>query len=227
AALLFTRGAQTRNIWFYDMAHDGFSLDDKRVKVRENDIDDILDCWRKRFDKSFIGSRDSRIGELRKALAPLKEKRLELHREIDEFTFFKTLTDNMPGFHPAFGAPLIRPRDEEFDPNRLDNAQRGLAALEATIKPLQDELNQLTRQFWVTKEQVKANKYDLSASRYRQVETDGAYYADPSEIIDRLLELDEVMKFDLLTLKSEIDPSFFGNNPVSEREADDEADTPF
>jgi hypothetical protein len=29
AVLFFTRGAQTRNIWFYDMAHDGFSLDEK------------------------------------------------------------------------------------------------------------------------------------------------------------------------------------------------------
>jgi type I restriction enzyme M protein len=38
AVLFFTRGAQTKDIWFYDMAQDGFSLDDKRVKVEENDI---------------------------------------------------------------------------------------------------------------------------------------------------------------------------------------------
>ena len=31
-----------------------------------------------------------------------------------------------------------------------------------------DQIDQHTRQFWVTKEQVKANKYDLSVSRYRQ-----------------------------------------------------------
>ena len=47
------------------------------------------------------------------------------------------------------------------------------------MTPLQTEINQLTRQFWVTKEQVKANKYDLSASRYRQVEQDEEYYEEP------------------------------------------------
>jgi hypothetical protein len=40
------------------------------------------------------------------------------------------------------------------------------------MAPLRAEIDQLNRQFWVTKAQVKANKYDLSASRYRQVEQD-------------------------------------------------------
>jgi type I restriction enzyme M protein len=57
AVLLFTRGAQTKDIWFYDMAHDGFSLDDKRVKVGENDIPDILGCWKNRFDSKFVEER--------------------------------------------------------------------------------------------------------------------------------------------------------------------------
>src|SRR5262249_13110731 len=42
AVLLFTRGATTDRIWFYDMEHDGFSLDDKRQPVPQNDIPDIL-----------------------------------------------------------------------------------------------------------------------------------------------------------------------------------------
>ena len=33
AVLLFTKGASTENVWFYDMEHDGFSLDDKRQRV--------------------------------------------------------------------------------------------------------------------------------------------------------------------------------------------------
>ncbi|MEI7989447.1 MAG: class I SAM-dependent DNA methyltransferase, partial [Chloroflexota bacterium] len=41
AVLLFTRGAKTEKIWFYDMASDGFSLDDKRLPGAENDIPDI------------------------------------------------------------------------------------------------------------------------------------------------------------------------------------------
>ena len=49
AVLLFTRGAKTDRIWFYDMAQDGVSLDDKRVPVAENDIPDVVNCWQKRF----------------------------------------------------------------------------------------------------------------------------------------------------------------------------------
>ena len=49
AILIFTKGGKTGDIWFYDMEHDGFSLDDKRLKVEENDLPDILECWRHRI----------------------------------------------------------------------------------------------------------------------------------------------------------------------------------
>ena len=51
AVLIFTRGGTTSDIWFYDMEHDGFSLDDKRQPVAENDIPDILKCWRNRTNQ--------------------------------------------------------------------------------------------------------------------------------------------------------------------------------
>ena len=54
-------------------------------------------------------------------------------------------------------------------------------------------MNQLTRQFWVTKEQVRANKYDLSASRYRQIEQDEEFYEEPQVTLERLLKLESVM----------------------------------
>src|SRR5260370_27550831 len=53
AVLVFTKGAVTERIWFYDMEHDGFSLDDKRQKVTENDIPDLLECWQQRRNKKF------------------------------------------------------------------------------------------------------------------------------------------------------------------------------
>jgi type I restriction enzyme M protein len=54
-------------------------------------------------------------------------------------------------------------------------------------------LDRLTRQFWVTKEQVKANKYDLSASRYRQADADAVYHEQPSVTLERLARLEQVM----------------------------------
>ena len=64
AVLLFTKTEHggTDNVWFYDMQADGFSLDDKRTPVSENDIPDIVERYRnldkekdrKRTEKSFL-----------------------------------------------------------------------------------------------------------------------------------------------------------------------------
>ena len=64
AILIFTKTEHggTDNVWFYDMTADGFSLDDKRTPVSENDIPDIIkrfknrekESERKRTDKSFM-----------------------------------------------------------------------------------------------------------------------------------------------------------------------------
>ena len=44
AVLVFTKTGHggTDKVWFYDMRADGFSLDDKRTAVAENDIPDII-----------------------------------------------------------------------------------------------------------------------------------------------------------------------------------------
>lgn len=38
----------TKSVWFYDLAADGFSLDDKRTPIDANDIPDVLAKWPKR-----------------------------------------------------------------------------------------------------------------------------------------------------------------------------------
>ena len=52
AVLIFTKGGTTNKVWFFDMQADGFSLDDKRQKVAENDIHEILNEWNARPAKS-------------------------------------------------------------------------------------------------------------------------------------------------------------------------------
>ena len=64
AVLVFTKtgAGGTENVWFYDMKADGFSLDDKRSEVAENDIPDIIERFhhlgqeadRKRTEQSFF-----------------------------------------------------------------------------------------------------------------------------------------------------------------------------
>jgi len=208
AVLFFTRGAQTKNIWFYDMAHDGFSLDDKRNKIEENDIPDVLKCWENRHNKKFIETRDLRIGELRGLLAPMKVERLNLQKEINRLTFelaIDSVSDGLtvPNVSDDKTQSLEKNlRDGLENPSgRLQDAQAKLANLNSLISNPQTELDRLTRQFWVTKEQVRANKYDLSASRYRQVEADAAYHEQPSVTLERLARLESVMLDEIAELK--------------------------
>jgi type I restriction enzyme M protein len=42
ALLLFTKGGVTGKVWFYDMQADGFSLDDKRQKIADDDTKEII-----------------------------------------------------------------------------------------------------------------------------------------------------------------------------------------
>jgi type I restriction enzyme M protein len=173
AVLLFTKGAATDRIWFYDMEHDGFSLDDKRTPEPpgEGDIPDITECWHKRLDRDFAQKRTARLTVLRKKLAPLKEDRLEHHAIIHRLKFEEVIASDGDG-------------DKARDVR--EKAETELAELEARIAPLQKEADQLTRQFWVTKDQVKANNYELTASRYRQLDHDDAYYEKPEVTLDRL-----------------------------------------
>jgi len=65
--LVFTKTGHggTDKVWFYDMTADGFSLDDKRTPVAENDIPDIIARFhdlqneesRQRTEKSFFVSK--------------------------------------------------------------------------------------------------------------------------------------------------------------------------
>lgn len=68
AILIFTKTGSggTDQVWFYDMKADGFSLDDKRQEISENDIPDIIERYnhleaekdRKRTDQSFFVAKD-------------------------------------------------------------------------------------------------------------------------------------------------------------------------
>ena len=69
--LIFTKTGHggTDNVWFYDMQADGYSLDDKRTAVSENDIPDIIARFgnleaekdRARTEKSFFVAKDEII----------------------------------------------------------------------------------------------------------------------------------------------------------------------
>lgn len=107
AILIFTKTGMggTDNVWFYDMQADGFSLDDKRSKIEDNDIKDII----KRYSN--------------------------LEGEIE------------------------RARTE--------------------------------KSFFVPKEEIAANNYDLSINRYKEVVYEEVEYDEPQVILDRIKALEK------------------------------------
>ena len=70
--LIFTKTGHggTDKVWFYDMTADGFSLDDKRTEIKDNDIPDIIarfrnleaEADRQRTEKSFFVPKDEIVG---------------------------------------------------------------------------------------------------------------------------------------------------------------------
>jgi type I restriction enzyme M protein len=251
AVLLFTKGAATERVWFYDMEHDGFSLDDKRQRVSENDIPDVLECWQHRHDAEFAQRRTARLAELKAQVAPLQAERLRHHALIHRLKFEEVIADagcgsgwdsapaprrgvtdspdpsqqgarqpGRPQGIPHAGAsspgPVAAPVGKggpeghrssgggleaappESSALAADSARQAreqaeaeLAELQARIAPLEREINQLGRQFWVTKDQIQANRYDLSASRYRQVEQDEVFHEQPAVTLERLRALEQ------------------------------------
>ena len=65
AILFFTKGGQTRDVFFYDLEHDGFTLDDKRTPDDKNDLPDCLDQW----EQWTTGDRDTFTDRTRNAFA--------------------------------------------------------------------------------------------------------------------------------------------------------------
>ncbi len=212
AVLLFTKGAATERIWFYDMEHDGFSLDDKRQRVPENDIPDLLACWEHRHDPKFQKKRDARLAELQKKIAPFKKDRIDHHAIIHRLKFEEVIAG--ASLAPSDGERAgVRGKSSPSTINSQptasadsaraarEKAEAELAELQSRIAPLEKEINQLTRQFWVTKDNVVANKYDLSASRYRQVEQEEVFYEKPTVTLERMRQLEQAAESDVAALE--------------------------
>ena len=110
AILVFTKtnAGGTDKVWFYDMKADGYSLDDKRAPVKENDIPDVI-----------------------------------------------------TRFHA---------RKNEIDRARTDQS------------------------FFVPKDEIAKNTYDLSINRYKEIIYEQKVYAKPADIIANIQQLDKERK---------------------------------
>ncbi|EHA8895043.1 SAM-dependent DNA methyltransferase [Salmonella enterica subsp. enterica] len=140
AILIFTKGGQTDEVWFYDLQNDGYSLDDKRNPIKDNDLPHLLASW-KRYRTLRGLPVDNFMGE---KLASLLK--VQLPEGIDAGVDFKDRTQ------AAFVVP---------------------------------------------KEDIAAQKYDLSINRYKEVVYQAEEYEDPKVILKRLKDLEKEILADL------------------------------
>lgn len=78
AILIFTKGEPTKSTWFYEMENDGYSLDDKRIKIKNDDTTDIIEKYETKAEsnKSFnVSIEDLRENEYN--LLPSRYKKIE------------------------------------------------------------------------------------------------------------------------------------------------------
>ena len=119
AIMIFTKTGDggTDKVWFYDMTADGFSLDDQRQPVKENDIPDII----KRFN------------------------------------------------------------------NRNSKEEQERARTE--------------KSFFVPKEEIVENDYDLSINKYKEIIVEKKEYEDPKVILKRVIEMENELQQKLKELE--------------------------
>jgi len=116
AVLIFTKGGRTDHVWFYKVENDGYSLDDKRTSIMDNDLPDLVRWWKH--------------------------------------------------------------RNPEKDTDRTKKC------------------------FFVSKQEIAENKYDLSFNRYAEVGYKEVEYDSPKMILKRLRKLEEEITVDLVDLEA-------------------------
>ena len=120
AILIFTKtgAGGTDKVWFYDMTADGYSLDQKRNEVEENDIPDVISRFknlqaeenRSRKDKSFlVPVQDIRDNDYDLSINKYKEiERVKVEYDAPEVIFERIeklqseINEAMKEFHSKF-----------------------------------------------------------------------------------------------------------------------------
>jgi type I restriction enzyme M protein len=151
AVVVFQKGGTTDNVWFYDMEADGFSLDDKRQKVAENDIPDIIKRWREKNQS-----------------------------------------------HPERSRGMSHANDSVEPKGTVRKAAEAATPYgEHVSTPLDVTGDRKGKCFLVPAAEIRSNKYDLSISRYKEIDHKEIEYEKPDVIMAKVLELEKEISKDI------------------------------
>ncbi len=111
AILIFTKGGHTADVFFCDVQADGFSLDDKRLPVPENDLPDVRERWKARNPKKDTDRTDKAFCVPKKEIVAnkydlsLNRYREILHEEV-EYEDPKTMIDRLKTLEKEIASDL-------------------------------------------------------------------------------------------------------------------------
>ena len=136
AILIFTKTGHggTDNVWFYDMQADGFTLDDKRTEVKENDIPDIIARFHLRHAENLptVGPNDSFVPD--QSFVP------EIQRPRTAQSFFVPKAEIVQN---DYDLSINKYKKTEYKPVEYAPTAQILAELNALEAQIQQELKEL------------------------------------------------------------------------------------
>ena len=174
AVLIFTKTNHggTDSVWFYDMRADGFSLDDKRSPVKENDIPDIVARFR-----SLNPSADEGTSPALRATSPDR------------------------GGNPPVGCADSSPDRGALKTPPLVGEVAQSAGEVMPPQEAEGSRPRTAQSFLVPKDEIVQNDYDLSINKYKQTEYKPIEYPPTSEILADLNAIEQEIQQGLKELE--------------------------
>jgi type I restriction enzyme M protein len=118
AILVFTRGGQTKNTWFYRIDNDGLSLDDKRQRIEGTELPDVVEQWNAR-DPRNAGNRAAKYFVV--SVQELREK----HYDLSFKSYYEAPQDQVAHDEPLLIVQQLKLLEETIQLELDELAARG------------------------------------------------------------------------------------------------------
>ena len=112
AVLVFVKGGTTSKVWFYDMEADGYSLDDKRNKIEQNDIPDILEQYVQKDNAAYTDTKKHFFVEVSEIVENDYDLSINRYKEIEYEEIEYPATEEILGKIEALSASIASDVEE-------------------------------------------------------------------------------------------------------------------
>jgi type I restriction enzyme M protein len=171
--LIFVKGGSTKQIWFYEVSTDGYTLNAKRTpQPKENDLWDLVLKYRLRFD-------------------------LQRPAFVDKATWSAWQEFSHAECSAHYAQPRIKHELREIEEAVIDTREQVNIAL---LKDLEIIELVAPKDWTATLADLESSDYNLSAGRYRPMQVNTRTYVPPADIIRGLQTIEEHIQAGLQTL---------------------------